>query len=148
MSAVQLRCALVLLVAMVFPVRAHADGALQTRVAAFIEAFNAQQVDVMLAQVDADVELVWLDGGVATVDTKGRDALRQFLTEYFAANADVRSQLTWLSASHERVAAMETVAWTGAGGRRTQSSLSVYEFSAGKIRRVWYFPAESELTTK
>jgi hypothetical protein len=148
MSARPVCWAVIVLMAMIVPMRAHADDTLQARVSAFIDAFNARQVDVMLDAVDERIELVWLDSGAATVDTQGRDALRQFLTRYFAANADVHSQLTWISASHERVAAMETVSWTSADGRRSQSSLCVYEFNAGKIRRVWYFPAETAPATR
>lgn len=126
-----------------FSTQSWAGEMLEQRVESFVQAFNEQRIDAMLDAVTDDIELVWVNAGVATVDTAGREALRRFLTTYFSANSNVRSRLNWTSASHERVAAMETVRWTGQSGPRSQSSLSVYEFRDAKIRRVFYFPSES-----
>ena len=40
------------------------------------------------------------------------------------------------------VAAREKASWQGKSGSKSQASLSVYEFRAGLIARVYYYPAE------
>lgn len=115
---------------------------LESLTARFISAFSRGSVEVMLEQVSEDVELVSLVEAVASVDVSGKTALRNFLVRYFGRVSDARSELEWTQVSGSRVVALERVTWTSTTGRLSRRSLSVYEYKDGKIRRVWYFPAE------
>jgi hypothetical protein len=64
------------------------------------------------------------------------------MNSYFKSCPTCQSRLTSLIASRERISAIEAASWEGKNGPRTQSGVSVYEFSGELIRRVYYFPAE------
>ncbi|MDX2220720.1 MAG: nuclear transport factor 2 family protein [Burkholderiales bacterium] len=109
----------------------------------FVSTFSRADVDGLLERVTDDIEMLSLSDAGASVDVAGKAALRQFLERYFQRIRDVRSELEWTRVSGNRVVAEERVSWTSASGPRSRRSLSVYEFRDGKVRRVWYFPAES-----
>ena len=111
-------------------------------VRAFVDAFNAQNVERMLALVTADVEWISVDGVKLSTETAGKDALRTSMTAYFKGCPTCRSAVEIGTATANRVATVETASWTGAAGPRSQRGLAVYEFKDGLIRRVYYFPAE------
>jgi hypothetical protein len=111
---------------------------------AFMAAFNAHQVDQMLALVDERVQWLNVDGSKITVETEGRQALRASLEKYFRSCPSCQSSLEWLQVAGSRVTAKEKASWRSKDETRAQSSLSVYEFQQGKILRVYYFPAEAE----
>ena len=39
---------------------------------------------------------------------------------------------------------VERASWAGKEGRKSQSSLAVYEIEAGRVANVWYYPAEKD----
>lgn len=116
----------------------------ETAVRRFVDAFNARDIDAMLAAADDGIEWASVDGSKVTIETAGKAALRDSMRKYFAQCPSCKSSLEWTKASGSRVAARERASWTSASGPRTQTSLSIYEFRAGKIARVYYFPAERD----
>ena len=116
----------------------------ETAVRRFVDAFNARDIDAMLAAADDGIEWASVDGPKVTIETSGKGALRDSMQKYFAQCPSCKSSLEWTKASGSRVAARERASWTSASGPRAQTSLSVYEFRAGKIARVYYFPVERD----
>jgi uncharacterized protein (TIGR02246 family) len=108
----------------------------------FVAAFNARELERMLGLATDDVEWVNVDGAKVSVEAAGKDALRQSMAAYFKSCQTCRSSIEIKAVTSNRVAAIESATWTVAGAERSQRSLSVYEFQDGRIRRVYYFPAE------
>lgn len=123
---------------------AEAGDAQTALVEEFVAAFNAREIERMLALADERIEWLSVDGAGVAVETAGREALRQSMTSYFASCPSCRSALEWTRTAGLRVAALERASWTTAAGvAKAQKSLSVYELRDGRIARVYYFPAEA-----
>jgi hypothetical protein len=114
----------------------------EKQVRAFIEAFNARDIDGMLALADENVQWLTVDGAKISVETEGKAALRESMVRYFRGCPSCKSSLEWIQRAGSRVTAMERASWSGKSGPKSQSGLSVYEFRGGKILRVYYFSAE------
>src|SRR5688572_642193 len=89
-------------------------------VRSFVAAFNARDVDRMLALATDDVEWMMVDGTKVAVETSGKDALRKSMTAYFKSCPSCRSEIEIGTVTATRVAAIETASWTAAGGPRSQ----------------------------
>ncbi|MGH7336331.1 MAG: nuclear transport factor 2 family protein [Myxococcota bacterium] len=112
-------------------------------VRAFVAAFNARDIEAMLALAMDGIEWASVDGAKVSIETAGKEALRASMTSYFASCSTCRSTLEWVSVGGSRVAALERASWTAKdGSAKSQASLSVYELAGGKIARVYYFAAE------
>ena len=111
-------------------------------VEAFVAAFNARDIDAMLALAHDDVEWLSVDGAKVSVETAGKAALRKSMTAYFESCPTCRSGVEIKGGTANRLAVVETASWTAASGPRSQKSLAIYEFADGRIRRVFYYPAE------
>lgn len=114
----------------------------EKQVRAFVEAFNARDIDGMLALADENIQWLSVDGVKISVETEGKAALRESMVRYFRSCPTCKSSPAWLQRTGIRVAAMERASWSGNSGAKSQSGLSVYEFRRDKILRVYYFPAE------
>jgi hypothetical protein len=117
---------------------------IETEVRQFVAAFNARNIESMLAIVDEKVQWLNVDGARVTIEVEGKNALREKMGRYFRSCPSCKSSLDWVRGSGSRVTAIERATWTGRSGLKSQRSLSVYEFRNGKILRVYYFPAEPE----
>ena len=111
-------------------------------VEAFVAAFNARDIDAMLALATDDIEWLSVDGTAVSVETSGKTALADSMRKYFASCPTCRSEVVIGTQTATRIAAVETATWTAASGARSQRRLSIYEFAEGRIRRVFYYPAE------
>jgi hypothetical protein len=101
-----------------------------------MEAFNAHDVEAMIALVTDDVELYYPDeGGTFAPASRSAAQLATDMRAYFAANPSVQSRLEAVVPGPVFVSIRERIV----GG---QSSLAVCEVRQGLVRRVWYFPAE------
>jgi hypothetical protein len=110
----------------------------------FVEAFNARKIDAMLELVDDNVQWLHVSGTTVSVEVEGKAALRLSMGRYFKSCPSCKSALEWVQRAGSRVMAMERASWTSKGVAKSQSSLSIYEFSGNKISRVYYFPAETD----
>lgn len=122
--------------------QAQAASALEALVQRFIAAANARDLDALLALAHDDLEWLHASGGSLQPQTRGKPALRESLTRYHQSCPSCRSELLRCLPSRERLACVEEARWQGRQGPRAQQSLSVYEFEAGLIRRVTYYPVE------
>ena len=97
----------------------------------------------MLKMVSDDIQWLYVIGDKITVETKGKDKLRESMTVYFKSTPPgVKSEIEWIRATSTRVAAFERASWPSKTGTKSQASLSVYEFKKDKIIRVYYYPSE------
>jgi hypothetical protein len=114
----------------------------EQQVRAFVAAFNERDLDRMLALADEKIQWLSVDGAKLAVETEGKAALKESMTAYFKSCPSCRSSIEWLRDTGQRIAVLERASWTGKSGSVSQTSLAVYEFGAGGIVRVYYFPAE------
>jgi hypothetical protein len=108
----------------------------------YIAAFNARDIDAMLEMVTDDVQWLSISGDKITVEAKSKEVLRTTMVEYFKSCASCRSRLGHTFSSNNRVSALEVAIFQTSKGVQEQRSVSLYEFSNGLIKRVYYFPAE------
>jgi len=108
----------------------------------FIAAFNAHDNSAMASLVAADIEWLSIAGQQVTVDTKGKDDLVRSMNAYFESCPSCRSELSGVASTPSRVSAAENASWQAKTGPKSQSGISVDEFTDGMISRAYYFPAE------
>jgi hypothetical protein len=112
-------------------------------VRAYVAAFNAKNLDAMMARVSP--ELVWLNvtGDSTTIGGRGVDAFRRLLDGYFREVPSSKSELMDVRATGPWVTTHERTRWNApTGGVGGQASVVVYEVRGGLVRRVWFYPAE------
>ena len=122
--------------------RATAQAERETLVREFVAAFNTRNIDAMLRAVDENVQWLSVNETKVTIETEGKNALRESMERYFRSCPSCKSSLEWVQKSGSRVTAMERATWSGKSGLKSQAGLSVYEFRNDKILRVYYFPAD------
>jgi uncharacterized protein (TIGR02246 family) len=109
----------------------------------YVAAFNARDTESLLEMVTEDVQWLSVDGDQIKVETNDREELRRSITGYFKGCASCQSRLVHIFSTGSRVSALEAASMeTSDGGVHEQQSLSVYEFSGARIKRVYYFPVE------
>lgn len=118
------------------PVRSLSESVVE-----FVAAFTRHDVPGLLSFTHADVEWLSVSESTVSVETRGQVALGSSLRSYFASCPTCQSTVEVSAVIGDFVTAVETATWRSNGVERAQSSLSVYEFVEGRIRRVWYYPA-------
>jgi len=108
----------------------------------FIAAFNAQDSSAMGDLVADDIEWLSIAGERVTVEARGKGDLIESMDGYFKSCPTCRSALSGVVSTASRVSVVEISSWQGKSGPRSQSAISVYEFSSGMIIRVYYFSEE------
>lgn len=141
-----LRLPLILLASIVFLVAGSNSASAQDDdptivVRAFSDAFNAHDVDAMIALVSDDFAWLAIAGDSVTVEARGPEQLRAGMGGYFAGIPSVRSEMGDMTVTGSFVSFTERVFWDGPEGEQTQASLAVYEVADGRIQRAWYYPS-------
>ncbi|NNF29080.1 MAG: nuclear transport factor 2 family protein [Gemmatimonadetes bacterium] len=115
----------------------NGDGAALEVARALFEAWNAHSPDDMALVVTDDFELFYVgEDGRAALSVTGPEALRTEMEAYFEQRPEVRSRMVESVGGERFVAFREQIA----GGA---SSLAVFEILGQRVRRAWYYPAES-----
>lgn len=96
----------------------------------------------MLEMVTDDLQWLSIDGDKITVEAKSKEVLRTTMLEYFESCVSCRSRLAHTFSTSSRVSGLEVASFETSTGVQEQGSVSLYEFSNGLIKRVYYFPAE------
>jgi hypothetical protein len=120
--------------------RAPQDTMPMAVVHAYVDAFNAHDLDGMLSFIASDVVWLSITGDSVSVGARGVADLRGQMSDYFRRLPSARSELEERTVVGPWVSARERAHWAGAAGPRSQAALAVYEVRAGLIQRVWYFP--------
>ena len=106
-----------------------------------IDAFNRHDAEDMLSWVSPAVEWVNVQGSITSVEVRGREMLRDYMSTYFEAQPTVRSEIEDAVVTGDFVALRERASWTTPDGEeRSQASLAVYHVRDELIQRVWYYP--------
>lgn len=111
------------------------------RVRSLMRAFNLHDAEAMATHFTDDVQWFQIDGQEITVEATGVEQVRKAMADYFEAVPSARSVMEESMVSGRYVIFRERAFWEPSG-RRTESSLAVYEMRGDRIHRVWYFPAE------
>jgi len=122
----------------------NSEGEQEKLVRELVEAFNTRKLDVMLEMMAENIQWLHINGTKVSIEADGKAALRESMERYFSSCSSCKSSLEWVQIAGSRVTAMERASWSAKSGPKSQRSLSVYEFSSGKILRVYYFPVEAE----
>lgn len=113
------------------------DGAALEVARALFDAWNAHLPDAMARLVTDDFELLYVgEDGRAALLVTGPEALRTEMEAYFEQRPEVRSRMVESVGGERFVAFREQIE----GGA---SSLAVFEILGQRVRRAWYYPAES-----
>jgi ketosteroid isomerase-like protein len=118
---------------------AHSPEAQALR--SYFAAFNRHDPAAAAALLAPNVKWMTVDTDKLTVEGQGREAVRDWLTGYFQAQPDVRSEFLSLEQTGILLAVRGRVSWTTAGTPRVEESHAVYEIRNGLITNVWFFPA-------
>ena len=110
-------------------------------VRAFVDAFNRKSIDEMLRMTSDDIVWLSVDGETIGVETRGQDALRHSMMEYFGKVQIVKSELTLIESLGPYVTTHERAVGSRQPGTPVPASVAVYEIRDSLIRRVWYYPA-------
>ena len=105
-----------------------------------MDAFNRHDPEDLLSWVSPAVEWLNVQGGITSVEVRGREMLRSYMATYFEAQPAVRSEIEEAVVTGEFVAVRERASWTAPDGEeRSQAALAVYNVRDGLIQRVWYY---------
>ena len=107
----------------------------------FVAAFNAQDVEAMLALASPDIAWFSVSGSTLAVEARGHQALGSGMSSYFQGLPSAQSELVSVATTGSFVSAVEKASWTLEGQRESQCSLVVYEVAEGRVRHVWYHAA-------
>lgn len=109
---------------------------------AYVEAYNARDLEAMLALMHDDVEWLSVQGSGVEAFASGKADLAAQMESYLASPSATFSTVEGSVGDGAFVAVREVAHWTDAeGNARSQSALAVYEIEDGLVRRVWYYPA-------
>lgn len=113
-----------------------------------IESFNEHDAKKMAKLLSDDCEVYYVDeNGKALLASNTASALEKEMVAYFKNLPDVKSTVVQSLATSRFVSIQEKVEWQVQTRTFSQSSLGVFEIADGKIRRVWYYPAEKDAAT-
>jgi hypothetical protein len=108
----------------------------------YVEAYNARDLDAMMALMHDEVEWLAIERSEAQAFAKGKGDLTRQMESYFSSPMATTSTIDGSVIDGRFVAVREIARWTGSDGKpREQSALAVYEIENGLVRRVWYYPA-------
>lgn len=119
-----------------------ASGAHVDAVNSLMAAFNAHDADKMREYWTDDVTWVEVTGAGSSIVTDNAQVLHDELVAYFQAYPDVSSSLENVAVNGNYLTAIERPVWLEDGKPKSQSSIVVYEFEDGKVKRFWYYPPQ------
>lgn len=116
----------------------------ETTVRAFMEAFNARDLEGMIDRVTEDVVEWHLGADQPRMDRKGRTALRSDLEATLKRSPSLRKELHMLTTNGAFVSARERSTWKAeTGEEQRQNAMVMFEVVDGRIRRIWTFPPQN-----
>ena len=110
-------------------------------VIALLAAFNAHDVDMMLAASADDILWMMVGAEEIAVEASGAEALSEAMAGYFESVPSARSVLRSAVESGPFVVTVEEAMWESRGEQKSQCSAAVYEVQDRKVKNVWYFPS-------
>ena len=121
---------------------AHAEISSTELVDSYFKAYNAHNVDRMLAMVTDDVRWMSVDGNSIALEADGKESLGVAMNAHFARSPSTRSEMRDISALGDFVTVIEAAMRDSDAATRSQCAITVYQFSEGLIANVWYYAAQ------
>lgn len=106
-----------------------------------LAAFNAHNVEAMVANLAGEFAWFAVGSDSMTVEMQGRDAFRSSMRQYFGQVAGARAEIEGLIVVGDFVTTRERAYWYAGDQEVSQAALAVYEVRNNLIHRVWYYPA-------
>lgn len=111
-------------------------------VAAYVEAYNARDLEAMQALMHPDIQWLSVEGESVVIVADGKDDLSTQMQAYMQGDFATTSQISGEIVNGGFVAVREIARWSDPqGAEQSQSALAVYELDSGLVRRVWYYPS-------
>lgn len=111
-------------------------------VRAYVEAYNAHDVDRMLSFMVDGIRWMSVAGEAITIESSGKGAVGSSMSGYFDGLPSARSELRRVISVGNYVSTIEESMWESDGEERSQCALATYELSGSKIVNVWYHAAQ------
>ena len=111
-------------------------------VTGLMAAFNDHDADKMREYWHDDVTWIEVTGNGVSVVTESAEQLHNELLVYFESYPEVSASLESISVNGDYLTAIERPEWQEGGVKKTQASIVIYEFDAGKVKRFWYYPPQ------
>ncbi len=108
-------------------------------VRAYVDAYNAHDVNAMLALVDDDLTWFMIEEDEMRTEISGTKYLELGMTAFFQAMPEGRSEIRALTVSGSFVSVVEEAFWQTADDSGSQCAMAVYEVIDELIHRVWYY---------
>jgi ketosteroid isomerase-like protein len=105
----------------------------------YVEAFNQKKIELMLEHTTEDILWMSLVDDNVSVETKGKNALKQALLSYFKSTPSIHSEILKIHVSGPFAYTVEKAHWKSQGKAKSQCSPAMYQFEYNKISHVWYF---------
>lgn len=119
-----------------------ANESAEKTVAQFIEAYNAKDLNAMMALAHPDISWLSVEGNDISVMTDGAEATFVELAQYLGPDDNPRSDVEILKSHGNFVTTLERAYFVVDGEEKSQASFAMYEVVDGtNILRVWYFPS-------
>ena len=120
---------------------AHAEISSTELVNAYFKAYNAHNVERMLAIVTDDIRWMSVDGNSIALEADGKESLGDAMLAHFARSPSTRSEVRDISALGDFVTVIEAAMRDSNSATGAQCAIAVYQFSEGLIANVWYYAA-------
>lgn len=129
---------LVLLLLFVFPALSHASNSGQV-VLKFVDAYNAQNVDAMLALATDKLTWLYFKDNQLQVLTSGKTQMKEELLKDFKNKKGGRSEIRKMFALNDTVSVIEEAFWEKEGELKSQCAVSIYRLAGNLIDSVTYY---------
>ncbi len=108
----------------------------------FVEAYNAHDIDAMLALSHESIKYMFISGNQIHTVTNGKAHLKRYLKPFFEHNPKASSRIRSSKLSGDFIQLLEEAVFTDKQGQeRSQCSFSMYQLKDNLIINVWYFDA-------
>ncbi len=107
---------------------------------AFVSAYNAHDIDLMLSLVHPDLRYMFINNEQLHQETNNKKVLANYLIDFFKQQPKAQSKVISSQQHGPFIQQIEQAIFTSADGTaRSQCSLSVYQLQDQLIINVWYF---------
>ncbi len=105
-----------------------------------VDAFNNQDVDLLVNNVTQDFKWYSLTSDALLIETDGKQAFKEGMTEYYKSDRKSTSVIESYTIDGNRISFKEVVSHINKEGKKVSSSaMGIYQYKGDKIYRAWYF---------
>jgi limonene-1,2-epoxide hydrolase len=105
----------------------------------YFAALNRRDTLALVAYVSPDIEWFSIVDGERIQEVAGRETLVETLRQYFERTVQTHWRIESSSGIGAKLAVTERSDWVEGGVAQSRTTLGVFEFGDGRIRRITYF---------